>query len=134
MKQECLQVSRNKLIVFQENRIKLTVINKDKHEITKVKIDGCEITKGIRCDYLLLSNNLEYFIELKGQDINHAIKQLGASIEQLNLNPDIKIGFIICQRSNKGAASIMNATKKFKKKYGFNLIIQSSQFKYKLGK
>lgn len=51
------------------------------------QIDGYIITSGCKCDKLILSENpkspntwIGHFIELKGQDISHAIAQLEASI------------------------------------------------------
>jgi len=134
MKQECIQESKDKLIVFQENRSKITIVNKNEAKISRVKVDGCAITTGVRCDYLLLSNNIEYFIELKGQDISHAVKQLGASIDILSKSTDTKVSFIICRRGPMNSPKIQVLRAKFKKKYRFDLIIKSSPFKYTLGK
>lgn len=52
-------------------------------------IDGKIITAGDRCDKLVLIQSnilqnkwIEIFVELKGTDVNHAVKQLKATIEK----------------------------------------------------
>ena len=130
MKNNCIQKTNNKIIVFQENRSKLIILNKNQINTTKVTVDGCEITSGLRCDFMLLAQELEYFIELKGQDIEHAIKQLIATINKLSSNPKNmeKSSFIICTRSPLSSASIQNLQVKFKKNFNSKLIIKSSPF------
>ena len=130
MKQECTENSDKKIIVFQENRSKLIIHNKSQIQTSKVAVDGCEITKGLRCDYMLLGEGLEYFIELKGQDIKHAIKQLETTINKLSSdskNMD-KTSFVICTRSPISSASIQNLQVKFKKNFSSKLIIRSTPF------
>jgi hypothetical protein len=134
MKQECTENTSNKIIVFQENRSKLTILNKSQIETSKVTIDGCEITNGLRCDYMLLGEGIEYFIELKGQDIQHAIKQLITTINKLSADSKnmTKTSFVICTRSPISSASIQNLQVKFKKNFSSKLIIRSSPFTHTL--
>ncbi|WP_298884260.1 hypothetical protein [uncultured Polaribacter sp.] len=134
MKDKCTQTTNNKLIVFQENRSKLIVSNKAQIETTKVVVDGCEITSGLRCDFMLLAQDLEYFIELKGQHIDHAIKQLITTINKLSSNPKKmkKTSFVICTRSPINSASIQNLQVKFKKNFNSKLIVRSSPYKHEI--
>ena len=87
MKEECTITNKNKLIVFQENRSKLTIENIDEVEGSKIIVDGCEITEGLRCDFMYLIKGIEFFIEVKGQDLEHAISQLKTTISKLSENP-----------------------------------------------
>lgn len=134
MKQECTENTKNKIIVFQENRSKLIILNKNQINTNKITVDDCEITEGLRCDFMLLGDNIEYFIELKGQDIEHAIKQLISTINKLSSNPKSteKTSFVICTRSPINSASIQNLQVKFKKEFRSNLIIRSSPFTHEL--
>lgn len=134
MKNKCKQNTKDKKIVFQENKSKLIILNKNKIKATKVKVDGCEITSGLRCDYLLLAKELEFFIELKGQNINHAVKQLIATFKKLSANPkeQKKTSFIICTRSPMSSASIQNLQVQFKKNYSADLIVKNTPFSYQL--
>lgn len=136
MKNKCIKTTNNKLIVFQENRSKLIVSNKFQIETTKVIVDGCELIDGIRCDFMLLAEDLEYFIELKGQHIDHAIKQLIATINKLSINPKEidKTSFVICTRSPINSASIQNYQVKFKKNFNSKLIVRSSPYKHEIQK
>lgn len=134
MKEECTIRNNNKLIVFQENKSKLTIENKDEVEGCKIIVDGCEITEGLRCDFIYLIKDLELFIELKGQHLEHAIEQLKATINKLSQNPKTKKkkSFVICTRSPLSSASIQNLQVRFRKHYNSELIIKSTPFKYKI--
>lgn len=133
MKKECCDTNNNRTVVFQESKSKLIIENIDGVEATKVVIDGCEIKTGIRCDYLYLIKNLEIYIELKGQDIHHAVKQVESTIKKVSKNPKAcnKKAFIICTRSPLSSASIQNIRVKFKKKYNSDLIVKSSPHRHK---
>ncbi len=134
MKKKCIEKNNNKIIPFKEQRSSLFILNKEQQKTSKIKVDGCEITEGLRCDYLLLTDKMEYFIELKGQDINHAIKQLRQSISKLSRNAreEAKVSFVICSRSPLSSASIQNEQLKFKKEFNSRLIIKSSPFNYEI--
>lgn len=134
MKQKCIDKNTNKVIVFKENRSKLTIINKDQEKVCKIIVDGCQITSGLRCDFMLTTKNLEFFIELKGQDINHALEQIKTTISKLSKNAkkQKKKTFIICTRSPLSSASIQNIRIQLRKNYNSDLIIKSSPYSYKL--
>lgn len=134
MKPECSQRVKHKLIVFEEKRSKLTIINKKGLQVIRVKVDNCEITEGIRCDYLLIAKKVEHFIELKGQDIDHAIKQIKSSIRELStdLRNTPKVSFVICTRSPMASAKIQSIQIFFFKEFKSKLIIKNSPFEYSL--
>lgn len=134
MKAECVINTTDKLIVFSENRSRLTLVNNKSLRFVKVKVDGCQIKDGIKCDYLAVCNNIEHFIELKGQDINHAIEQIKVTISKLSSNPknQQKICYIICTRSPLTSASIQNFQVKFKSQFNAKLIIKSSPYEFEI--
>jgi hypothetical protein len=132
MKEECCITNNNKLVVFEEARSKLVIENKDEVVATKVTVDGCEITSGIRCDYMFLIKDSEIFIELKGQNLKHAIEQIETTILKLSSNSKMKKkkSFIICTRSPLTSASIQNIRVKFRKNYNSEFIVKSSPHKH----
>ena len=134
IKNECKVITKNKLIIFSEKRSKLTVQNTRNSEVTKIVVDGCQITSGIRCDHLMIVDEVEYFIELKGQDIEHALEQIEETISDLSGDPKYseKIAFIICTRSPLTSTSIQNHQVKFRKKFKCKLIIKSSPYLYEV--
>jgi hypothetical protein len=127
-KPACVETVTDKLIVFSEQRSKLTLLNNDSGEVQKVQVDDCEITSGMRCDHLAIKANCEYYIELKGQDIKHAIKQIERTIKTLSNSNNRKISFIICTRSPLAAAEIQNLQLKFRRDFNSNLIVKNSPY------
>jgi hypothetical protein len=124
----CRTTSNDSIFVFGEKRSILRLANPDRVSSTKITVDGCEITEGIRCDYLHLAKGLEIFIELKGQDLNHAIAQIERTIILLSSDArkQRKTSYIICTRSPMASTEIQNFDKQFRKKYNSRLIIKSS--------
>lgn len=130
----CRETSNHKFYTFQERRSALTLENTKLIVSTKVCVDGCEIDDdGIRCDFLHLANNIEMYIELKGQDIKHAISQIERTIQILSENPQKKpkISYVICTRSPLSSTEIQNYERQFRLKFNSKLIIKSSPFKDK---
>lgn len=135
MKEECTEITKNRLIVFEERRSKLTVDNADRSEVVKVVVDGCQISdNSIRCDYLFLAKEIEHYVELKGKGIPHAIKQLKSTIDQLSVDKKKanKVSFVICTSNPMLNASIQTEKAKFRKNYNSQLKILKSGNTYRL--
>lgn len=129
---KCRETSSQKIFSFRENRSLLTLDNTNGVVSTKIHVDGCEIDDdGIRCDYLHTTNDLEIYIELKGQDIEHAIKQIERTITLLSLDKirQLKRSYIICTRSPMSSTGIQHFDRIFRKKYNSKLIVKSSPFR-----
>lgn len=125
----CRHTSKNRVFIFEEKRSKLTLQNIRLVESTKIKVDGCEINdSGIRCDFMHITSTLEFYIELKGQDIEHALEQIERTINLLSSNSrnQPKISYIICSRSPLSSTAIQNYQATFRKKYSSKLIVRSS--------
>ena len=112
-------------------RSKLTLENINEVESESIKVDGCEINdKSIRCDFLHIAKNIEFYIELKGQDLEHALNQIKTTIKRLSNNKKLypKKSYIICTRSPLTSTEIQNYKREFKKEYNSDLIIKSSPY------
>lgn len=130
----CRNISSQTLFVYQEMRSKLTLENVDNVKSTSIKIDGCEINDdSIRCDFMHLAKDIEFYIELKGQDLEHALDQIKSTILRMSSNAKKanKISYIICTRSPMSSSEIQNHKLEFRKKFNSKLEIKSSPFKAK---
>jgi len=129
IKEKCIEVLKTTKIVCEENKRKVTFINSSNISVTKMRVDGCQIIDGGKCDFLVFYDDKEHFIELKGSDINHAIKQLIRTIETLG-SKDCKkrISYIISSRSPLSAAEIQVNRIKFRKKLNSDLIVKNRQY------
>lgn len=128
---KCRNTSKNKIFTFKEQRSLLNLINTDEVDSTKVDVDGCEIDDdGIKCDYLHIAKGIEMYIELKGQDIPHALKQIERTINLLSSNAktQVKISYIICTRSPLSSTEIQSYDREFRRKYNSKLIVKSSPY------
>ncbi|WP_295232699.1 hypothetical protein [uncultured Chryseobacterium sp.] len=110
---------------------KLTLENTNEVQSESVKVDGCEIKdKSIRCDFLHIAKDIEFYIELKGQDLEHALNQIKTTIKRLssNIKSVPKKSYVICTRSPLTSTEIQNYKREFKKDYNSELIIKSSPY------
>lgn len=120
----CTTETTDRILVLEENKRKCIFSNPQNHILTRVVVDGCQITKGIKCDFLVLDHEEnEYFVELKGKDIPHALEQLESTIKQLSGTKNIlKMAIIVTSRYPSNDTSIQRAKVFFKKKYKVDLI------------
>lgn len=101
----------------------LYVDNPDRHAIDRVDVDGCAIWEGVRCDWLLLTNEpLEYeeiYIELKRSDVASALAQLETSIHILSADVSgcRKRCYVVSRRNPMTGTDVTRAKQRFKKIY-----------------
>ena len=78
---KCLQESNDSIIKVKENKASYSLDNDQRLRVGKVHVDGCLINEGERCDYLFTveERNANILIELKGKDVEKAIKQIKTS-------------------------------------------------------
>lgn len=128
--ENCSITSKNRIFTFEEQRSKLILKNKDEVTSTKIRVDGCIINEGLRCDYLHLAKETEFYIELKGQDLLHAMKQLERTINLLGSKSrqQKRVCYIICTRSPLISTEIQHYDRQFRVKYNSKLVIKSGQY------
>jgi hypothetical protein len=124
----CRATSRNRIFKFVEQGRKLTLNNINEVESTKIRVDDCEITEGIRCDYMHVIPDREFYIELKGQDIKHAVDQIKRTIGILGEKDKIlkRTSYIICTRCPLASTEVQFLQREFRKKLSSELIVRSS--------
>jgi hypothetical protein len=117
--EHCKKIISYPIIVLEEEGRKITFKNNNEN-IRKVRVDDCAIEDGIRCDWLLIrSDNKEFFVELKGKNLEHAFKQIEKSIEKISDNPKKgnKNIYIVISRSPIKSSQIQFKEEYFRKKY-----------------
>ncbi len=132
---KCRETLNDPIIVCKEHNRKISFLNTQRGEVTKILVDGCEINdKGVRCDYLVIKDQVERYVELKGSNINHAIKQLKRSINLLSVNPKSskKESFIISSRCPKSSAAILELKLKFRKEFNSSLLVKNNAYRHKI--
>lgn len=123
----CVNVTQDPIIQFVENRRTMRFINSSRDIFKRVQVDGCAITNGIRCDKLLVSDDehREFFVELKGVDILHAIDQLRTTIVSIGEYEDDRHAYIISTNVAPVYTSIIQrAQKEFRNRYNSELRVK----------
>lgn len=127
MTAHCLVEVDNAIIKFSENRSSLIIRNKSKRSVVRHQVDGCLIVAGKKCDWLLVDKltGSEVFIELKGSDVDVAVKQLCASVDALGKKGKKKFGYIVCTRSPLASPAIQRLQKSVMKSHLLNLRVKT---------
>lgn len=89
--QECSEYTDVSIICCSGRRTSsLKLYNLARRSVEKIQVDDCAIKQGLRCDWLLRTDDSvskqDIFVELKGSDIEHAIRQLEESLRVLARN------------------------------------------------
>jgi len=124
---ECETLVEDPIIVLKEKNRQLRINNPKRQRIRRVRIDGCVITDGIRCDYLIIGqNNTEYFVELKGSDIEHAVKQIETTIKSIGAKVKgiQRYSIVVSSRCPLFTPRIQQIRVYFKKKLNSDFIIK----------
>jgi hypothetical protein len=114
----CERLTHDPLIVVQEHHSRFVLKNPNRFEFKSVLIDGCVIKVGQRCDYLIVGpTGIEYFIELKGSDVEHAVNQLRTTILQIGSKAKgiERYSFIVINRCPRITPKVQLLMKRFKK-------------------
>lgn len=94
----------------------------------KIQVDGCAIKVGDKCDNLLKVDTqlgAEYFVELNGKDVGHALVQIEKSIEQLHDDiSKVKAYIIPTNQAPALSTKVQKYKASLKKKYYAELVVK----------
>lgn len=107
---DCIQSVNHSQIKCEEKQSKFILLNPKRQFVDYITVDGCIYPRGhneLCCDYALNFENTTVFIELKGSDIAHAIKQILATNQdaKFHINSNKK-AMIVTSKMPKNDSSI----------------------------
>ena len=131
----CSIKCKDKIIVFKDcgnSKCEMRFLNPNKREVSKIRVDGCKITQGKKCDFMLLTDTEENYIEIKGKGVLYACEQIEETIKQLSVDPQNqpKNSFFVSTGTPKVNGNIQILKKKFKKSYSSSLKIQTRKCEF----
>jgi hypothetical protein len=134
---ECEEYKSDARLVLQENKSKITFLNPNQDQVLIIRVDGCVIKDNeiLRCDYAIVPcDEIEIYVELKGSNISHAVKQIESTIKLLSDNPQKikKLCFVVSTRVPKQSTSVQQLQSQFKKKFNASFRIKNIQDNYDL--
>ncbi|MGB6745269.1 MAG: hypothetical protein WBE38_16600 [Terracidiphilus sp.] len=109
----CIEKLNGPRITVKANGRLATFLNPDRAEIKKIDVD-CWLrhVSGLRSDFLLVKAGIvDVIIELKGKDIDHAVKQILATLDHWKLTPLCSPRFgalVVFTRSPKRSTTLDN--------------------------
>ena len=103
------------------------LVNPHRVKVQIIEVDGCFITEGLRCDWLFVptSDHLEVYVELKGSDVRHAIRQIEETIPQVSADARTapKCCYVVSRGGHRPSMRtyIQNAAARFRRAYSAQL-------------
>ncbi|MCX5965163.1 MAG: hypothetical protein NT070_19165 [Cyanobacteria bacterium] len=133
----CEEYKSDTRLVLQENKSKITFLNPNQYQILIIRVDDCVIKDKeiLRCDYAIVPcDEVEIYVELKGSDISHAVKQIESTIRLLSDDPQKikKLCFVVSTRVPKHSTSVQQLKSQFKKKFNASFRIKNIRDSYDL--
>ena len=128
----CIQSVNHSQIKCEEKQSKFILLNPEQKSVDYITVDGCIYPRGhheLCCDFALNFDDKTIFVELKGSDITHAIKQILATIqdETFTINSS-KAAIVISSKTTKMDFSLQVQKANLNKR-DITLIQKNSQFK-----
>jgi hypothetical protein len=131
----CITETNQSVIKFEENKSVVKFNNPKRLTYKMVAVDGCALTEGVKCDNLLCSadEQEERFVELKGQNIKHAIEQLATTIVKLGEFNSRRYAYVSCTKvAPLIRTDIQAALLRFKKDFNATLLVKTSPIEVNL--
>jgi hypothetical protein len=106
----CIQSVNHSQIKCEEKQSKFVLLNPQRKPVEYITVDGCIYPRGhhdLCCDFALNFDDKTIFVELKGSDIAHAIKQILATKQdaKFTINSD-KIAVVVSSKTPKDDQSL----------------------------
>ncbi len=119
---KCTIARKDPIITLKENGKVFRLINENRIEVNEIKVDNCLICDNRqRCDYILDypidEQGYVLLIELKGNDVPHAIEQLKATLSHTKskYSKYCKYCFIISSKWPRMSTTKQKIKKDFKR-------------------
>ncbi len=125
----CVTETTDSVIRFGEKRSVIRFHNSMRLLYKRVQVDGCAIVDGVKCDNMLCSydEHEEYFVELKGSDIAHAIDQLRTTIIRLGEFDENRHAYVVCTKVAPQLTTLIQKAKiEFRRKFKSELLVKAS--------
>jgi hypothetical protein len=127
----CVEKVRISKIVLKENHRSFVLRNPNRREVVKVRVDGCLIRGSPACDWALIvpEEPREWYVELKGSNVNHAITQLEETILRISTDPrrSRKRSYIVSSNCPLISTKLQQAILRFRKDFNSEFRIRSRQ-------
>ena len=118
----------------KRKRFEIIATPDERLELWRIKVDGCIYNKTLNdikyCDYIFIYKDIfACFVELKGKDISHAVKQLEDSIKNIPTDEQkYKYAFIVPSKvDNPNYAKQIEWKRMFKTKHNTSFEIKSTK-------
>lgn len=125
----CVKETTDSVIKFQEKRSIIRLHNPDRLHYKCVQVDGCALHDGEKCDNMLCSHDEreEYYVEMKGSDVPHAIEQIRSTIMRIGEYDDQRHCYVVCTKvSPHITTSIQKFKMEFRRRFKSDLLIKET--------
>jgi hypothetical protein len=130
----CTERTNVSKVKVQELGRKAIFKNKNRAIFCKTRVDGCVVKNAIAADWVLSKGNVgQIVIELKGRDVDHAVKQIEATTllwREKNLVFGKLAGLVVCAQYPRANTMVQRAQDVFSRKFKGPLHIVTRNCEY----
>lgn len=128
---ECLNEDNSKIITIKDSGEKFYLENSKRRKIVTYILDKCIIKDAQSADFFVkIDKGMNFLVELKGKDLEHAIAQIESSIPTAKSIIEYKgdiTGIVKCRQVPKAGRTVLKQREKILKNYGVKIMISSSR-------
>ncbi len=115
-----------------EERSKFVLVYPAQVPVQVIKVDTLLPLATLQCDYVLVVQAQELYVELKGSDVEHAVKQLHSTLVALRLKLPAKLFFVVHHHCPVPATKVAQLKTQFFKKTGYLLEVRRSPYEHRI--
>lgn len=131
MKKPASPASRAVLrLALGEERSRFVLVHPAQVPVQVIKVDTVLPPATPQCDYVLVMQAQELYVELKGSDVEHAVKQLHSTLKALRLKLPAKLFFVVHHHCPLPATKVAQLKTRFFKTTGYLLEVRRSPYTY----
>lgn len=133
---DCREITNVSKIKVEENQRKAVFLNDPRENYFRTKVDGCLVVHTLASDWVVSKPTVgDVVVELKGKDVNHAIKQIVSTLsywKKEGLSNGKLAGLIVCTQYPKISTTVQKAQELIAKDYKAPLHVVTKNYEYKL--
>lgn len=117
---DCQETTDVSLVKVAEEGKQVVFLNSDRKDFVKTKVDGCLINDATACDWVITHDGADLFIELKGKDVDHGLRQILTTAQywvEAGYRSAKLAALVVCCRYPRVSTGIQRAKLQFLRKY-----------------
>ena len=127
---DCCSIRSESNIKLMENARVAVFTNNSHEKYTVCRVDGCQISNSLAADFSITKHDHCAIVEFKGCDVQHAIKQINATLKHLKLKglDSRYAALVVCSKYPSFDTTVQREKVALLRTWGARLTVKSNRF------